>query len=172
MARKLNGQNVRSVREMYDELDWSSLCETPHWSFFHGDFHGENILSTSSEEFKLLDWRQSFGKSSKNFGDAYYDFAKLRHGFLVNHGIVDNLQFNILEKNQSDVFITIDQKSNLLECDVYFKAWLIDHDFDVRKVELLTALIYLNICGLHEYPYAKFLYFYGQHLLHNYVTES
>lgn len=28
--------------------------------------------------------------------------------------------------------------------------------FDPKKVKLLTALIYLNICGLHDYPYAKF----------------
>lgn len=164
-ARLINGRHVRSVREMYDALDWSTLCEKPYWTSFHGDFHGENILFTSDDSFRLLDWRQSFGGISKNFGDAYYDLAKLRHGFLVNHGIVDKGSFQLIEKTQKDVFLSIDQKSNLLDCDSFFKDWLNNNHFSVQKVELLSALIYLNICGLHEYPYSKFLYLYGQYLL-------
>ena len=30
------------------------------------------------------------------------------------------------------------------------------------KVELLTALIYLNIAPLHHYPYSIFLYYLGK----------
>jgi dTDP-glucose pyrophosphorylase len=165
-AKTLNGVQVRSVREMLDAVNWSELCEAPHWSAFHGDFHGENIIADEKGGFTLLDWRQCFGNNSKEYGDAYYDLAKLRHGFLVNHGIVNADEFEINELAHNYVFISIKQYSNLIECDSELTKWMLENSFDVKKVKILTALIYLNICGLHEYPYAKFLYLYGQHLLH------
>ena len=131
-----------------------------------------NMSSAASDVYKrqLLDWRQCFGKNSMKYGDAYYDFAKLRHGFLVNHGIVDEGGFNVKENSMNDVFISIKQHSNLIDCDKYFKEWLIEKKFNYQKVKLLTALIYINVCGLHEYPYSKFLYLYGQSLLDEYLT--
>ena len=42
---------------------------------FHGDLHFENIIKTKSS-YKLIDWRDSFSKSI-NYGDLYYDLAKL-----------------------------------------------------------------------------------------------
>ena len=44
---------VPSVEAMYDALDWSFICESPHWTGFHGDFHGENIIVTASGDFKF-----------------------------------------------------------------------------------------------------------------------
>ena len=85
--------------------------------------------------------------------------------------MVDAEQFEIIEEGQNKIFVSIHQKSNLVECDRFFEDWLYDHKFDVVKVRLLTALIYLNVCGLHEYPYANFLYLYGQHLLNDAVAS-
>lgn len=171
-AKKINGVNLESVKVLLGKIDWKDLCEFPNWAPFHGDFHGENIIANEKGNFTLLDWRQCFGKDSKMYGDTYYDLAKLRHGFLVNHGIVNGNDFVISERANNDVFISIKQHSNLLECDTALDEWLVANSFDVRKVKLLTALIYLNICGLHEYPYAKFLYLYGQRLLNEYLIDQ
>lgn len=171
-SKILNGVNVPSVKVMLEKVDWKYLCETPNWALFHGDFHGENIISSENGSFALLDWRQCFGKKSKIYGDTYYDLAKLRHGFLVNHGIVNSNDFTINELAHNYVFISIQQRSNLLECENILESWILDNGFDPKKVELLTALIYLNICGLHEYPYSKFLYLYGQHLLYKYLNNE
>lgn len=168
----INGSKVPSVVELLDCVDWEDLCGQPNWSLFHGDFHGENILVDTEGLFTLLDWRQSFGAHSKELGDAYYDLAKLRHGLLVNHGLVNADQFTIKEYQHNNVFISIAQHSNLIECEKTFDNWLDANSFDPMKVKLLTALIYLNICGLHEYPYAKFLYLYGQRLLNNCLNNK
>jgi CTP:phosphocholine cytidylyltransferase-like protein len=169
-AKILNGVNVESAKALLGKVDWQELCETPHWSLFHGDFHGENIISSKTGGFALLDWRQCFGADSKKYGDAYYDLAKFRHGLLVNHGIVNTNGFVISELAHNYVFVSIKQHSNLVECEAALERWMLVNGFDAGKVKLLTALIYLNICGLHEYPYAKFLYLYGQHLLNDYLT--
>ena len=70
------------------------------------------------------------------YGDAYYDFAKLRHGFLVNHGIVDEGGFKVEESSMDKVFISIKQHSNLIECEKYFSSWLEKNKFDYKKVNL------------------------------------
>lgn len=168
----LNGISVPSVKSMLDMVDWEYLCQTPNWALFHGDFHGENIISTENGTFGLLDWRQSFGKNSKKYGDTYYDLAKLRHGLLVNHGIVNLNNFTITELAHNYVFISIRQHSNLIECIHVLDEWMKEKEFDTKKIELLTALIYINICGLHEYPYSKFLFLYGQHLLYKFLNDK
>lgn len=167
IEKKINGRDVSSVKDMLDQVNWDELCSNAHWSLFHGDFHGENILYDEENGFSLLDWRQCFGKNSMQYGDAYYDFAKLRHGFLVNHGIVDEGGFEVKEHSMNNVFISINQYSNLIDCEKFFELWLKKQEFDYEKVKLLTALIYINVCGLHEYPYSKFLYLYGQYLLND-----
>lgn len=162
----INGIEVPSVKSLLDSVDWDYLCKMPNWAPFHGDFHGENILIKEDNTFSLLDWRQCFGDSSIEFGDTYYDLAKLKHGLLVNHGVVHDDGFTIKEYGNNEVFISILQHSNLIECLEEYDKWLELKSFKPHKVNLLNALIYLNVCGLHDYPYAKFLYLYGQHLLY------
>ena len=36
------------------------------------------------------------------------------------------------------------------------------NNYSIKKVEILTALIYLNIAALHHYPYSIFLYYLGK----------
>lgn len=43
--------------------------------------------------------------------------------------------------------------------------WLADSGYDVRKVRLLTALVYLNIAALHHDPYGLMLYGLGKSML-------
>ncbi len=165
----INGLDCSSVNDLLSCVDWKLICENVHISRFHGDLHGENILKDKMD-YKIIDWRQDFNGDIE-YGDAYYDIAKLRHGLLVNHGIVDRNLFSVQENNNS-VSISINQYSNLLEADKAFLNYFHNNGFSVKKIKILTALIYLNICGLHEYPYSKFLYYYGQFLLQEYLNEK
>ena len=169
--RVINGTLVDSVESLLKRIDWTSLCDYPNWALFHGDLHNENILFTPQNNFKLLDWRQNFSGQSLDFGDTYYDLAKFKHGLLVNHEMVSKDLFSIHEIRHNEFQISIPQYSNLIECDIALSDWVKRNHYSLDKVNILTALIFINICGLHEYPYSRFLYLYGQNLLNNYLAQ-
>ena len=55
-------------------------------------------------------------------------------------------------------------KSQLLST---FEDWVNINGYDLSLVRIHTALIFINIAGLHDYPYSQFLFFLGQFLLQN-----
>ena len=129
---------------------------------FHGDFILDNILILNFG-FKLIDWREDFGGNFE-FGDIYYDLAKLNHSLHVNHGLVQN----------GDFFVTTDQseiKCGILRKDVHvsmesnLKKFTDAEGLNWKKIEILTALIWLNMAPLHHHPFDKFLYYYGRYHL-------
>ena len=72
----------------------------------------------------------------------------------------------------------IDANDNIINTDIYrsqlhveieslFYKFLEKENYDVYKVKILTALIYLNVAVLHHYPYSKFLFFFGKYMLNN-----
>ena len=87
-------------------IDWNELSNGIPGNF-HGDLHFENII-INPKEIKLLDWRQDFG-SNLNYGDLYYDFAKLLHGMIVSHKFVLKNEFKIT-KNKNNINIKIKKK--------------------------------------------------------------
>ena len=60
---------------------------------FHGDLHFENILKYK-KKIVLLDWREDFS-GINNYGDIYYDLAKINHGLIIDHGIIKSSKFSI-----------------------------------------------------------------------------
>ena len=164
----INDKKSLSVKKLLDNLDWKTLCENPSWANFHGDFHGENIIYSKERGFILLDWRQNFGEKNYEFGDVYYDLAKLNHGFIVNHEVVAKGDFSVKEESQDKIYISIKQKSNLLKCQKFFYKWLKENNYNEKKINIITALIFVNISGLHEYPYSRFLFLLGQSMLNKY----
>ena len=144
-----------------DQIDWHSFCEKSIWSNFHGDFHPENIL-INDNQIKLIDWRQNFGHGHYKSGDVYYDLAKFMHGLEVNHGIISQNLFNIDWKNRNTVDIDLYTKRSLVNARRDYIKWLELNNFDIKHVKLLTALIYINIAPLHEYPYSEFLHLFGR----------
>ena len=57
------------------------------------------------------------------------------------------------------------QIAESIESEKLFVEWLITKEFNVKKVYILTALIFLNIAPLHHSPYDKFLYVLGIDML-------
>ena len=44
----------------------------------------------------------------------------------------------------------------------YFHEYIKSKNYDLNKVKILSALIYLNIPPLHGYPYNEVLFYYGK----------
>jgi NDP-sugar pyrophosphorylase family protein len=162
----INGYYVPKLFDIFNKLDWDYIADGVPVRF-HGDLHFENILirNEGTPPFALLDWRQDFG-ALLEYGDIYYDLAKLLHGLIISHEIINNNQFTINHRlNQID--FDFHRKNSLIECQNILSDYIKQRGYDLKKVELITALIFLNIAPLHHYPYTKLLFYLGKTMLFN-----
>lgn len=164
----INGRKVPKLIELLEKVDWNDISEGIAVRF-HGDLHFENVLITNDTEkpFVLLDWRQDFG-GILEYGDIYYDLAKINHGLIVCHELINQNLFNIKAAGK-DIKFELMRKHNLVLCENYLKEYAKSHGYDNRKIEIITALIYLNIAPLHHYPYTLLLYYLGKSMLYDLV---
>lgn len=165
----INDKEYPTLQSMLELVDWEDVANGLPGQF-HGDYHFENILyNKETDDFCFLDWRQCFDKSI-TVGDIYYDLGKMNHGLIMCHELVAKNLFEITWEN-GVVHYDFNRKKILVECENYFYKWLDANGFDSRKTRLMTALIFLNICGLHEYPYSLVLYALGKEMLYNSLVE-
>ncbi len=160
----INGEKVQTLESLIRLLDWDYLSDGLPVRF-HGDFHFENIIWNSKKnKFVFLDWRQDFG-GCLSYGDLYYDLAKLMHGLIVSHQIIHKKQFKI-EWNYQIINFELRRFQRDVEFESFFNEWILKNGFDLKKVKILTSLIYLNIAPLHHEPYNYLLFALGKLMLH------
>lgn len=156
-VNNINGIMCPPILDTLDSIDWVYLSKGVPVRF-HGDLHFENILY-NRDSYKLIDWRQSFG-TLQECGDVYYDLAKLKHGFIVSHNVVDKNRFFV-----SDKLISIEEEWYKDESIKILDEYVESKGYDKNKVNILTYLIYLNVAILHHKPYDKFLFMLGKFLI-------
>lgn len=165
----INHKWYPSVNEMLREVDWDYVANGLPGRF-HGDFHFENILYNEKEgNFEFLDWRQNFG-SSLTVGDIYYDFGKMLHGLIMCHELVAKEEYSV-RWDENEITYDFERKQILVKCENYYYKWLEKNGYDVAKVKLMAALIFLNIAGLHHYPYSFVLMALGKEMLAECLEE-
>tara|TARA_B100001093_G_scaffold144814_1_gene137437 strand:+ start:2156 stop:3724 length:1569 start_codon:yes stop_codon:yes gene_type:complete len=156
----VNDIKIPKYEDVLKKIDWNTIFDG-YPVRFHGDLHFENILCVKNKKrpFYLLDWRQNFA-GNLDIGDIYYDFAKLNHGLIISHEIINNNLFEV-KVDANKISFDFNRKNNLYECQQVLKEYVEDNNFCWNKVNCLTNLIFLNIAGLHEYPYSILLYYLG-----------
>jgi choline kinase len=168
-ASKVNGRTIPSTGDLLSALPWARLTEGVP-CFMHGDLQFDNVLyDITSDKFLLLDWRQEFG-GHVEFGDLYYDFAKLYGGIILNY---DYIKLNLLNYSENELGIFFDFAQRF-QADNYLSIlsnYIQEKGYDLVKVRILVALIYLNMSPLHHYPFDKMLYSLGRELLHNEILK-
>ena len=164
----INGVEVKPIEELLDKIDWNSFQSKSIPVPFHGDLQPENIVyNETTNDFTLIDWRQSFGDSI-DAGDVYYDLSKLYHAILINGQTILKDMFNYSRVGNS---VTLDfyVKSNLVSFMNIFKRFCKKNNYSWSNVKLLGILHYLNICTLYDNfkggKYGQFLFLYGKYLL-------
>ena len=167
----INGVECPMVRRQIEMVNWDFVFSNAVIARFHGDFHSENILETQ-DGFKLLDWRQNFGSLGKSFGDVNYDLAKFLHGLIVSHDAVDKERFQIEHTQNGQVRINIAQPFVNVEAISVLEDFCLSNGYNFDCIKLLTAIVFLNICSLHEYPYSEFLYYLGRYLLAQHQVKN
>ena len=167
----INTAKTDTLNNLISSINWDDLsCGIP--TRIHGDFHFENILYTDKEKYQFIDWRQDFG-GILEYGDMYYDLAKLYHGIIVDHGAIRNNMFRISMSDSNNIIdYEIYRKQTSYDCENIFFNFLEKNKISVKKVKILTALIYLNIATLHHQPYSIFLYYLGKSMLNKVLHEK
>ena len=165
----INGNKIPSLQKILDNVPWDRL-EAGVPTRIHGDLHFENILLSESGEFFLLDWRQNFG-GILEYGDIYYDLAKLYHGLIISHELINRNLFSVI-KNDNIISYNFLRKNSLVENEKQLFEYISQKGLDEYKVKLLTSIIFLNIAPLHHYPYSKMLFYLGKESLYNLLMEE
>ena len=101
----------------------------------------------------------------------YYDLAKLNHSLTMNHEILAGGHFHTTF-SASGVEVDIFRKASLVECSRELLKFLEEEGYDARQVEILTAIIWINMAPLHEHPLDVFLYYYGRYSLSRALSRS
>ena len=167
----INDYKTGTLNHLITQIDWDTLSSGVA-TRMHGDFHFENIIFTNNGKYQFIDWRQDFG-GILDYGDMYYDLAKLYHGIIVDHGAIRNNMFSIsLSDTGKIVDYEIYRKQTSYDCENIFLNFLDKNKISVNKVKTLTALIYLNIATLHHQPYSIFLYYLGKNMLSKVLNEK
>jgi CTP:phosphocholine cytidylyltransferase-like protein/mannose-6-phosphate isomerase-like protein (cupin superfamily) len=159
-----NINNILTMDKYLDKIDWEYLYDGLFTEKFHGDLQFDNIVYNGNN-FKLIDWREDFGGNTQ-YGDIYYDFAKLYGGMILNYNKLKNKK-NYSHKIIGDRVIIESYKDENLEkiMNNQFIIFSKKHNIDFKKVKILTALIFLNMAPLHIDNFDIFLFFKSKHLL-------
>lgn len=161
----INGEKIPfDVLTLIEKIDVNWICDGIP-SQFHGDFILDNIIETS-ESFSLIDWRQDFA-GDLEVGDIYYDLAKLNHNLTVNHDIVNR---NLFCSSPDNCYILTSSKLN--ECQEKLSNFILDNGYDLKKVKILSSLIWINMAPLHEYPFNNFLFNFGKYHLYKNLNHE
>ena len=87
--------------------------------------------------------------------------AKLNHNLVINHDIVNK---NLFDSSKENCYILINSKLN--ECKGVLHSFIKSNKYDLKKVKILTAIIWINMAPLHEYPFNNFLFNFGKYNLY------
>ena len=156
---------------------------------FHGDLVLENIICDTKflrmkfwerlinskfldfglSNFTLIDWRQDFSGDMR-MGDIYYDLAKLRHNLIVSHDVLDKGLYTLDIEDTRNVRVDIMRSHDKYVCTKEIEMFVNHNELDIRKVNLLTSLIWLNMAPLHPKPISDFLFYFGKYNLYRAIT--
>lgn len=153
----INGKKCGSIFEYINKIDWNYICNGISTQLFHGDLQFDNVIYDGNS-FKLIDWRDTFGESALN-GDVYYDLSKLYGGLSISYKLVKEKANYSFYKSFNDVTFSYSHDKLLDSFKEYFEKWVISHNYDLRKIKELTALIYLNMSPLHTDKLDNLLFF-------------
>ena len=129
---------------------------------------------TPQKEVKFIDWRQDFCDEIDG-GDVYYDLGKLMHSLTLNHNLISKNLFSYKETEidgVKNIEIDILRKSSHVEFEKIFTKFIIDTGFDIKKVNIIKSLIWINMSPLHHYQFNYFLYYYGLLNLNSIINDK
>lgn len=158
---KINNVTIPKVYDLIYSIDFDSLCDVKS-SKFHGDFILENMI-INSNDITLIDWRQEFAGDIV-WGDKQYDLAKMNHNLVIDHSVIYSNLYHCEEN--SDVSIDIYVSNKNMGLKKILDKFILEKGYDLKNIELLTGLIWLNIAPLHDDRFSKFIFNMGKYKIY------
>ena len=163
----INGEKTERIEKLLNQVKWKDLYDGIPCRI-HGDLQFDNILITNDKQFKLIDYRDNFGGEIE-YGDKYYDLAKLYGGMILNYSLIKQNKFKYLKRAQKIDYSLPRAKTK--EIKVFFE-FLKEKELSISKVKLLTSIIFLNMAPLHEFPFDQLLFAHGKLKLQESLNEK
>lgn len=165
LEHKIDNIKYKNLNYYLNKIDWNLLEDCLPSKNFHGDLQFDNVIGENiiDCDFKLIDWRQSFGNSTE-YGDIYYDLSKLYGGLLISYYDIkkNNFSFDDIDGN---IKLNYKPSKNLRLFKIIYEKWIIMKGYDLNKIKTLTFIIYLNMMPLHEHPFDLFLFYFAKKLI-------
>lgn len=157
----IRGVWIPTAKELIDKIPWIGCMWYRLNVQVHGDLVLDNIIfNPITQEFTLIDWRASFA-GYMDRGDIYYDLAKFNHSLIIQHEMLESGNFT------ADEDLEFSTSNRLTEVQPAFKELILQReDIQWQKVEILTALIWLNMAPLHGQKIQDFLFKLGKYYLY------
>jgi NDP-sugar pyrophosphorylase family protein/mannose-6-phosphate isomerase-like protein (cupin superfamily) len=169
-SHKINGHHYPSMEVLFNKIDFSILKNNPLYEKFHGDLQFDNVIY-SNGKFFYIDWREEFGENVE-VGDVYYDISKLLGGIMIPYHNMKNENNISVIHNDDTVSYSYQVPETLKKLLPIYNRWIIDNNFDISKINLITALIYLNMAPLHDEKFSKMLWFKSIEMLYDYQAHN
>lgn len=140
---ELLGPNTRWVaKDAVFRVDWDALAAGVVPGLFHGDLNYANVVISPEGDVKGIDWREDFNRRS--YGDLRYDLGKLLAGCRVNWDWAQRGDFRPWTQGDAHEGV-ITRFIRRLD------------GVNLRDVELIGALTFINSAPLHAAPFDEVL---------------
>ena len=164
----INDFKCLPIGELLANIDFDRLSNgTP--VKFHGDLQFQNIIF-NNDKFTLIDWREDFSGNSQ-YGDIYYDLSKLYACLNFDYSLIDEFSKTIQIKDNNFIY-SLNTRDSLSKSLALYEDWLIKNNYDVDKIKVLSALIWLNMSPLHTYPDNLILFLHSKYYLNSIINSN
>ena len=168
-ALYINNRPIDPIHKLLSKVDWINLSKG-HYTYFHGDPQPENVIVTGNNKFTMIDWREDFGDDLE-YGDIYYDLGKIYHSLIITQKKIREEKYFVSYEGDFAQY-KFEKRRNLIQYLNYFEKFILTKKYDLKKVKIISALIYLNIAALHHHPYSDLLFFHGKLSLSELLKEN
>ncbi len=157
----VNGSEVPPLSELLKKVDWGYVADGIP-SRFHGNLNLDNVLviENAQQPFLFLGWGTDFA-GLVDYGDLYYDLAALYGGMILPYNLIRKNMFSFKEEN-GEVSFDVPSSYSFMSVRKLYEEFLSDEGYDLNKIKMITALLFINMSPLHKEPFNFLLHYLGK----------
>lgn len=148
----VNGVLYPSLKEIADKLKAAIpelLYDVKEFNIIHGDLCFANMMVDNNFSFiKVIDPRGKFG-SYDIYGDPRYELAKLFHSVDGKYDYIIKDLFDLDYKDGNISFTIQDKDRDFDLYNIFIEVFKDEIGNDLKKIELIEALLFLSMLPLH-----------------------